>query len=262
MFENMSKERKRDLNRFLVICLILAPVAAILLAIVEVITSDIISGVFAVLIIFFYPILVIFFIIFKIFGSRKTQQLHRYSNRISTPDRTAEISGYIKQRDPYFNTTTFLSYARLVYIKLASSWNIKRFDDITHLVHERIYDKGRSELYHSVVDNRYMKYENITIDECYLCDYGINSEYELLSVYLSVTMDETPMYVNGSFGNPIKGMSDFYKLTFVRLTNRFSAPATAKISAYNCPNCGAPVDIDDGDVCKHCGTKFKATDNG
>ena len=64
------------------------------------------------------------------------------------------------------------------------------------------------------------------------------------------TVDESGRVVSGSKSN-LRHWSEYW--TFIR--NRNAKPAAARAD-LNCPNCGAPLKVNNAGVCEFCGGKI------
>lgn len=173
------------------------------------------------------------------------------------PNRNEEIQNIIKRKDSNFSTDDFVTYAKQVYIDIQTAWCKRDMSAVRPVMQEKLFaasqrmaqeNKARGIVYH---------YESIAINTAYLTSYMRDKENEYLTVYLNARMFN--YQTDEKTGNIISGNKTSredirYKMKFVRSVNSGTKGAVKGAQGYNCPNCGAPLEITSSGECPYCGS--------
>lgn len=184
-------------------------------------------------------------------------QTYQMAGNTVLPNRNDEIQNIIKKKDPNFTADDFVTYAKQVYIDIQAAWCSRDMSSVEPVMSKNLFSssgrmvqdiKARGIVYH---------YESIAINTAYLTSYIRDKENEYLTVYLNARMFS--YQVDEKTGNIISGNKTSrvdirYKMKFVRSNSSSTKSAVKGAQGYNCPNCGAPLEITSSGGCPYCGS--------
>ena len=171
------------------------------------------------------------------------------------PDRTNEISSLIKETDPNFTASDFLSFARQVYMDIQDAWEKRDLEPVRAVLHQNLYQQTQRQIEQKLADGIVNHLERISINTAYLTSFIRDEEYEYLNVYLSASMiDYQVKEATGQilYGNKDARWNMFYKMTFMRTRGAATRSAEEKAEGIMCPNCGAPMKGTSFGKCAYC----------
>lgn len=173
------------------------------------------------------------------------------------PNRNNEIQNIIKRKDPNFSADDFVTYAKQVYMDIQTAWCKRDLTSVRPLMHEKLFSDTQSMIDENKAKGIVYHYESIAINTAYLTSYVRNKEKECLTVYLNARMFS--YQVDEKTGNIISGNKTSredirYTMKFVRSTDSATKSAVKGAQGYNCPNCGAPLEIASAGECPYCGS--------
>lgn len=173
------------------------------------------------------------------------------------PDRTAQIEQIIKRSDPDFTASDFITFVKKVYIDIEMAWCARDLRPVQPVMHENLYETTCRQIQEKIDRGVVYHYESMAINTAYLTSYERDSEYEYLTCYLNARMID--YQVDEKTGNIIKGDKTTrwemrYKMKFVRSLGVKTVVQDSNAKGYNCPNCGAPLEISSAGKCEYCGS--------
>lgn len=173
------------------------------------------------------------------------------------PNRTEQIEGIIKQGDPNFSASDFITFTKQVYIDIENAWCKRDLTPVRPVMHENLYNTTAKQVQSKIDQGVVYHYESIAIDTAYLTSYERDSQFEYVTAYLTSRMID--YQVDEKTGNIIRGDKTTrwvqkYKMKFVRSLGVQTKTETGTMNGHNCPNCGAPLEISSSGVCEYCGS--------
>ena len=179
---------------------------------------------------------------------------------IHLPDRTTQIEGIIKGRDPNFSANDFISFAKKVYIDIQIAWCKRDMSPVRFLLHDNLYNATAKQVQSKIDQGVIYHYESMIVNTAYLTSYAKDSQFEYLTIYLNARMiDWQEDEKTGAIlrGNKTTRWDLRYKMTFLRSIGQVTQEAGAGPAAYNCPNCGAPIELSSSAECEYCHSTVK-----
>ena len=174
------------------------------------------------------------------------------------PNRTEQIEGIIKQKDPNFSASDLITFTKQVYIDIENAWCKRDMTPVRPVMHENLYNTTCKQVQAKIEQGVVYHYESIAIDTAYLTSYERDSQFEYVTAYLTSRMID--YQVDEKTGKIIRGDKTTrwvqkYKMKFVRSLGVETKTETGKMTGHNCPNCGAPIDASaKGKKCPYCGS--------
>lgn len=199
-------------------------------------------------------------------GKRKTtttvgrsQTIQQSAGRnITLPDRTAEISDLIKQKDPNFSAEDFLSFSRYVYVTIQDAWSNRDLSPVRIYLHDNLYNQTQKQIDRKIANGVINKIENVAVSTAYLTAYRRDKEFEYVTVYLNARL--TDYEINEKTGQVLRGDPNAryelrYTLRFARNSGiKTTSANTQTLKSHSCPNCGAPLEMSSSGKCEYCGS--------
>ena len=219
-------------------------------------------------------LLVIGFVIFVVFISYKTEkpketitsiETHSIKSKLenSIPDNTDEINAALKQFDQNFDSQSFISWSKELFVKMQLAWSERDWEKIRPFESDKLFSQHEMQLKEYINNETINIMKDINVNEAYLYKYNREKEYEYLTVFMAVSMLD---YIIDEYtgkvlkGNPNKDCYMSYLLTFMRKSGAVTDTYQITNSTISCPKCGAPVQLDKQEKCEHCNFIVKASE--
>lgn len=125
------------------------------------------------------------------------------------------------------------------------------------VLHQNLFNTTQRQVEEKKAQGIVYHYESIAINTAYLTSFVRDREFEYLTVYLNARMID--YQVDEKTGNIIRGDKTTrwdmrYKMKFVRSVGTLTKEKVSGTQGYNCPNCGAPLEITSSGECPYCGS--------
>lgn len=160
-----------------------------------------------------------------------------------------------ERRNPNFSWGQFQARARLIFDELQAAWSTLKWErarphetDNLFQMHKYWIDAYKRQQLRNVLDN-------CTITAMQPVKIMEDAFYNSITLRIGAqgydyTVDQQGKIISGSKNN-LRDWSEYW--TFIR--NRQAQSAAAKAD-LNCPNCGAPLKVNNAGVCQFCGGKI------
>ena len=173
------------------------------------------------------------------------------------PNRNDQIQDIIRKKDPNFTADDFITFAKQVYIDIQMAWCARDMSPVRPVMHQNLFNTTQRQVEEKIKQGVVYHYESIAINTAYLTSFVRDKDFEYLTVYLNARMID--YQVDEKTGNIIRGDRTTrwdmrYKMKFVRSTSASTKGAVSGAHGYNCPNCGAPLEISSSGECPYCGS--------
>lgn len=198
--------------------------------------------------------------------SKKVARYNDYIARNSIPKtvepvidvRQSHIYAHkIKEIDPYFVESKFLSWTKSLFIKMQNAWTKRDWESMRIFETEELFAQHKAQV-QSYIDLKHINVlERVSIKYATIYKFRQEDGKDIVDVALKVVMknyvidEETQEVIDGA---PYKDYIRVYKLTFERKTGVLTKPGKIKTNTTNCPNCGAITDIIATGKCDYCGS--------
>lgn len=170
--------------------------------------------------------------------------------------------GFIKEIDPAFKEHRFKLWCQQVLFDIQDAWSKKDKEILKKYEVKQLYDLHTSQLDAMTVQNIRNVTKEMTIDDVLITDFKVTKEEELITVILPVSLIDyyEEIIPNSKNGYLKKGSKDTkvnaqYTIVFTRPKN-FQSSSLVNEEIENCPNCGAPINIQEQEQCAYCDTPF------
>lgn len=132
-------------------------------------------------------IVVVIIIISTIGGNKKksgggtTRPSSMNGANVVLPNRTEQIEGIIKQKDPNFSASDLISFTKQVYIDIENAWCKRDMTPVRPVMHENLYNTTCKQVQAKIEQGVVYHYESIAIDTAYLTSYERDSQFEYVT---------------------------------------------------------------------------------
>jgi endogenous inhibitor of DNA gyrase (YacG/DUF329 family) len=167
----------------------------------------------------------------------------------------ADVRLAFEKNNPTFSWGEFQARAKLIFDELQAAWSTLKWErarphetDNLFQMHQYWIDAYKRQHLRNLLDQcRITAMQPVKIKE--------DSFYNSITLRIGAqgydyTVDESGKVVSGS-KSKLRYWSEYW--TFIRSRNAKPMPATTNL---NCPNCGAPLKVNNSGVCEFCGGKI------
>lgn len=170
--------------------------------------------------------------------------------------KTTQIENAIRENDPAFTSGKFIAYAKESYVKLQSAWTARDLEQLRVLMTDELFAQSKTQIEEYIRLGRINVMERVAVNSAFLSDYRRDDSKEYLDVVLNATqkdyiIDETTKAVLEGSTTNYRSMS--YVMTFMRSVGSVTTESDG-VTAANCPNCGAPIEVSAAGKCAYCGS--------
>lgn len=190
-------------------------------------------------------------------GTAVPMQPNQAAGNVMLPNRNNDIQNIIKRKDPNFSADDFVTYAKQVYIDIQTAWCSRDMTSVRPIMQDNLFANSQKMAEENKAKGIVYHYESIAINTAYLTSYVRDSGKEYLTVYLNARMFN--YITDEKTGNIISGNKTSredlrYKMRFIRKAGTETKSAVKSAQGYNCPNCGAPLEVTSSGECPYCGS--------
>lgn len=176
---------------------------------------------------------------------------------ILVADRTAQIESLIKEEDPNFSTSDFLTFGKEVFVDIQEAWSARDLSKVRVVMHDNLYNQTQKQVESKIRNGVINKIENIAVSTAYLTAYKYDKQFEYVTMYLNARFIDYE--IDEKTGNLLRGDKTNrwemrYLLKFMRSTGVKTKDETNVLKSHNCPNCGAPLEMESSGICEYCGS--------
>jgi len=230
-------------------------------------SSEELEGVYLVIglaIIFVPIILIVLFVSITVKNARKrraqTGAVRRSSDqgmRVQLPDRTWQIEGIVRARDPNFSAGDFITFTKRVYIDIETAWCKRDMTTVRVFLHDNLYDATVRQVQAKIDQGVVYHYESMVVNTAYITSYARDGQFEYITVYLNARrIDWQEDEKTGKIlrGDKTTRWDLRYKMKFMRSAGVLTKGAVSATTGHNCPNCGALLEMTSSAKCAYCGS--------
>lgn len=177
---------------------------------------------------------------------------------ILVADRTAQIESIIKEKDPNFSANDFITFAKEVFVDIQEGWSARDLSKIRIVMHDNLYKQTQKQVEEKLRNGTINRIENIAVNTAYLTAYKRDKQFEYATIYLNARFFDYE--IDEKTGNILRGNTTTrwdmrYLMKFMRSTSVKTKDETNVLKSHNCPNCGAPLEMQSSGHCEYCGSE-------
>lgn len=201
------------------------------------------------------PFLIVAIIVIVIISRmrKKPNGANVYQATVEEPGLPLDV---LKEKDPDFNEQAFLEGVGNRYVELQRAWETKDWEPMRGFMTDALYNQMGKQLDELKARGWTNHIERIAVLETVIRRYAVEGDNDVLTVRLQTRIcDYTTDDATGKIvsGDRSKELFMTYDWKFTRQTNmKTRGPET--VSEVSCPNCGAPLSINQTAKCPYCDT--------
>ncbi len=159
--------------------------------------------------------------------------------------------------DSNFSKQRFLDHVQSLFFKFQQAWTASNITSVQAYLTESMYTRLQTQISELIQKNEQDVLENIAIGGLKIVKCSIDNNFEYLTVQIDASMKDYD--VNKDTGKVVSGnkfingrFTEYWE--FIRSKSVLSDYSKGFL-AQTCPNCGAPIDINEFGECKYCKAK-------
>lgn len=167
----------------------------------------------------------------------------------------------LKAGDPAFSEVRFLEDVGNLYVRLQNAWTAKDLTSVRTRLTSELYAKSQAQL-NTMKQKGLTNYiDNISVLSTNIAGCSIDDTNEIINVILTARINDYT--VDDQSGNVVSGSktSDIfmtYYWTLIRSKGTKTREVSGEAEKTVCPNCGAPVDLNQSAQCPYCGSVLES----
>lgn len=165
-----------------------------------------------------------------------------------------ERKGKLVESDPDWNEDRFLDVAETIFFTVQEGWTKKELNICRPYLSNSVYNRFKKQLEDLTKRGLRNVCENIVVGSTEIVKIEQDKQFDSVTVKFRASMRDYK--VNEKTGQLVEGstaqtppFTEFW--TFVRKAGLKTKEAHA-VESKKCPNCGAPLEINESGVCKYC----------
>ena len=168
----------------------------------------------------------------------------------------------LKKKDPNFSEAKFLDDAANLYVRMQNCWTDKNLEPVRPHLSTELFAKSDRQIQAYKKNHQTDHVERISVLDTRIVGCDADSVNDIITVQLTarivdyVTDDNTGAIIRGSNS---KELFMTYQWTFIRSLGK-TTNAEGGVDSEHCPNCGAPLDLNQSAVCHYCGATITSGD--
>lgn len=192
-------------------------------------------------------------------SSQKRSRPVQIPNNKPTAPMKNEIAA-LKAKDPAFSEEKFLSDASNLYLQMQNCWTARDITPLQPRLTAALYAQSERQVegYKQRHQTNHVDRPNVIAKDIVGCTS--DSVNDILTVRITsrivdyTTDDETGRVISG---DPNRERFMTYEWTFIRSLDKKTDEGT-DMDDTHCPNCGAPINLNQSAVCEYCGSVLES----
>ena len=166
----------------------------------------------------------------------------------------------LKAKDKNFSEDKFLDDASNLYVRLQDAWTNRDLTPVRNKLSAELYAKSDRQIQNYIKNNQTNHVEKVSVLNCEIIGCTSDGVNDIITVKTLARI--TDYTTDDNTGNVIRGDRNrevfmTYHWTFIRSLDRTSKVA-GESDGKHCPNCGAPIDLNQSAVCAYCGSVLES----
>ncbi len=179
----------------------------------------------------------------------------RMQSGLQAVDENAEAAAVLElqQSDPAFDLQKFYSRVNTAFLKIQDAWCAQNLQSIRPFISDGVHERFGLQFTEQKLDTVRDRMKNITVSEVQLVQLIHDNVFDSATVRCTASaVDQTLSTVDGRVISGTGDVEEFTEYwTFLRRRGA-KTPDNAGLIEGNCPNCGAPIELNAGAQCQSC----------
>lgn len=168
----------------------------------------------------------------------------------------------LKKQDPAFSEEKMKEKIGNLYVRMQECWQNKTWEEMRTSMDDAIFNQFNAQLNSLIKAGKTNYVDDIAVLGVDLTGFGQDDKHDIVTALVRVRIkDYTVDDATGAVVSGSKTAEKFmtYEWTMIRTKGAKSFEQTAD-AAKNCPNCGAPLDLNATARCQYCGAVIQSAD--
>ncbi len=168
----------------------------------------------------------------------------------------------LKKQDPAFSEEKMKEKIGNLYVRMQQCWQNKTWEEMRTGMDDAIFNQFNAQLNSLIKAGKTNYVDDIAVLGVDLTGFGQDDKHDIVTALVRVRIkDYTVDDATGAVVSGSKTAEKFmtYEWTMIRTKGAKSFEQTAD-AAKNCPNCGAPLDLNATAKCQYCGAVIQSAD--
>ena len=158
----------------------------------------------------------------------------------------------LQARDPNFNQQVFIDRAQMTFFVLQNAWMARNLEPARIYLSDAIYHRWKLQVEQFVMMHKRDVLEDLAVNGCAIARVAGDANFDSITVRFDAIaaayeVDDAGKVVSGD--RTVRPFTEYW--TFIRSqAARSRVGEAAQIT--QCPNCGAPVSINESGICSYC----------
>ncbi len=169
-------------------------------------------------------------------------------------DAAAVASGIkaLQARDSNFNQQVFIDRAQMTFFVLQNAWMARNLEPARIYLSDGIYHRWKLQVDQFIAMHKRDVLEDLAVNGCAIAKVASDANFDSITVRFNAIakdyeVDDSDKTISGD--KTVQPFTEYW--TFIRSQAvRTKVGETAQIT--QCPNCGAPVSINESGICAYC----------
>ncbi|MEG1523691.1 MAG: zinc-ribbon domain-containing transport protein [Clostridia bacterium] len=169
----------------------------------------------------------------------------------------------LKQKDPNFNEQALLEKIGNQYVQMQQAWERHDWEPMRAIMTDTLFNQMARQLDVLKQQGLTNHVERIAVLNAHIQRYAVEGDNDVLVIRLQTRIcdytqnDQTGEIVSG---NKTKELFMTYDWKLIRQKDKLTLKQ-AEMTEINCPNCGAPLSINQSGKCPYCNTVITLADH-
>jgi predicted lipid-binding transport protein (Tim44 family) len=166
----------------------------------------------------------------------------------------------IRTHDPNFDPNAFCNRVGAGFLKLQSAWCNQNLQEVRPFISDAVHERFSLQFAEQKAEGYHDRMDGVGIDQIIIADASSDEIYDELSVRIMAHAADYKVSMRD--GRPIAGaapMDGFVEIwSFLRRRGSATVPGKTGLLEGNCPNCGAPIEMNESANCKNCNALLRS----
>ncbi len=211
----------------------------------------------------FLPIVIVLIILFVIGRSKKRGRTKGEPVYRPSQEPAGLPLSKLKEKDPAFNEPALLERIGNLYVQMQDAWQSKNWEPMRAFMTDALFNQMARQLDELKRQGLTNYVDRIAVLDSFISRYYQEDDNDVLVIRLSTRIcdytvrDDTGELVRG---NKTRELFMTYDWKLIRQKDRKTLEQ-ADMSTVNCPNCGAPLSVNQSGQCAYCGSVITLSDH-
>ncbi len=187
-------------------------------------------------------------------SSRQTRGLEAMDDNTE-----ADAARLLRQSDPNFNPEHFYQRVSSAFMKIQDAWCSQKLDTVRPFISDGVHERFRLQFLEQQAEGTRDRMSGITVEQVQLVQCTSDNLFDTAAVRIdAAAVDQTISTLDGrvmSGSGESKGFAEYW--SFLRRRGARTLDKNGLIEG-NCPNCGAPIELNAGAQCQSCHAQLRS----